>query len=227
MKITIYTINDCTFSQAEKDFLKKNTISFEEKNLETNRDFLTEMLKISDNFAGTPVTKVEKDGGEILVLKGFTESEFAKALDLPLAGASTADSGSTTPTPPMSQTPSAPPIQTKDQQINSTPDMTIESLSEPAVSTQTPSTQSQPVMPPTPQTPADTSPQKTAEPPVNPLETQEVGPISLDANTTTPTQTPQQIEEKPKHNEALNSVLQNLQTQVQSGAVSPTGAPKS
>ena len=181
MKITIYTINDCTFSQAEKDFLKKNTISFEEKNLETNRDFLTEMLKISDNFAGTPVTKVEKDGGEILVLKGFTESEFAKALDLPLAGASTADSGSTTPsssqtntsqsstpTPPMSQTPSAPPIQTKDQQINSTPDMTIESLSEPAVSTQTPSTQSQPVMPPTPQTPADTSPQKTAEPPVNP-----------------------------------------------------------
>jgi len=60
MKVTIYTINDCKFSQAEKDYLKTNNIAFEEKNVEQNRDFLTEMLGISENFAGTPVTKIDE-----------------------------------------------------------------------------------------------------------------------------------------------------------------------
>jgi len=89
MKVTIYTINDCKFSQAEKEYLKKNNIAFEEKNLETNRDFLTEMLSISDNFAGTPVTQIEKDDGTKVVLKGFTEKEFATELGLQSSGETT------------------------------------------------------------------------------------------------------------------------------------------
>ncbi|MDA1316834.1 MAG: glutaredoxin domain-containing protein [bacterium] len=80
MKVTIYTINDCKFSQAEKDYLKTNGIAFEEKNVEQNRDYLTEMLGISENFAGTPVTKIEKDDGTSMVLKGFTQEEFDKEL---------------------------------------------------------------------------------------------------------------------------------------------------
>ena len=80
MKITIYTINDCKFSQAEKQYLTSKNIQFEEKNLETNREYLTEMLNISNNFAGTPVTKIEKDDGTSVVLKGFTQSEFDTAL---------------------------------------------------------------------------------------------------------------------------------------------------
>lgn len=80
MKITIYTVNDCKFSQAERDYLKSKNLDFQEKNLETNRDFLTEMLSISDNFAGTPVTKIEKEDGQVVVLKGFTKEEFDKAL---------------------------------------------------------------------------------------------------------------------------------------------------
>ena len=83
MKVTIYTINECKFSQAEKDYLKTNNIAFEEKNVEQNRDFLTEMLGISENFAGTPVTKIEKDDGTSNVLKGFTREEFDKELGLP------------------------------------------------------------------------------------------------------------------------------------------------
>ncbi|MFA6532398.1 MAG: glutaredoxin family protein [Patescibacteria group bacterium] len=76
MKITVYTIKDCAFSKQEKEYLNTNKLVFEEKDLETNKDFLTEMLAISNNFAGTPVTRVEKDDGTIAVLKGFTKAEF-------------------------------------------------------------------------------------------------------------------------------------------------------
>lgn len=76
MKITLYTIKDCAFSKQEKEYLNTNKLVFEEKDLETNKDFLTEMLAISNNFAGTPVTRVEKDDGTIAVLKGFTKEEF-------------------------------------------------------------------------------------------------------------------------------------------------------
>lgn len=82
MKITVYTISDCKFSQQEKDYLKANSLSFEEKNLELNKDYLTEMLTVSNNFAGTPVTKIEKDSGETVVLKGFTKDEFDRELGL-------------------------------------------------------------------------------------------------------------------------------------------------
>ncbi len=82
MKITIYTITSCQFSKQEKDYLTAHQLSFEEKNLETNREFLTEMLTISNNFAGTPVTKIEKDDGQIAVLKGFTKEEFDKTLGI-------------------------------------------------------------------------------------------------------------------------------------------------
>lgn len=76
MKITVYTIKDCVFSKQEKEYLNLNKLVFEEKDLETNKDFLTEMLAISNNFAGTPVTRIEKDDGTITVLKGFTKEEF-------------------------------------------------------------------------------------------------------------------------------------------------------
>jgi glutaredoxin len=82
MKITIYTITDCAFSKQEKEYLSSHGLQFEEKNLETNREFLTEMLAVGSNFAGTPVTKIEKDDGQSIVLKGFTASEFDKALAL-------------------------------------------------------------------------------------------------------------------------------------------------
>jgi glutaredoxin len=82
MKITVYTISDCQFSKQEKEFLQKNNLPFEEKNLETNKDFLTEMLAVSNNFAGTPVTKIDKDDGTSVVLKGFTQAEFENELNI-------------------------------------------------------------------------------------------------------------------------------------------------
>lgn len=82
MKITVYTTSECQFSKQEKDYLAANSLTYEEKSLDSNKDFLTEMLAVSSNFAGTPVTRVEKDDGQIIVLKGFTKEEFDTALNL-------------------------------------------------------------------------------------------------------------------------------------------------
>lgn len=94
MKITIYTIKDCAFSKQEKEYLTANKLMFEEKDLEINKDFLTEMLAISNNFAGTPVTRVEKDDGTIAVLKGFTKEEFDTTFGLaPMPASPVAEAG--------------------------------------------------------------------------------------------------------------------------------------
>ncbi len=121
MKVTIYTVSDCKFSQEEKTYLQSNGIQFEEKNLESNRDYLTEMLQKSSNFAGTPVTEIVKDDGTTAVIKGFTQSEFDAALGM--SGATPAmqpaqDSTPVTqepqpetpitPTPPVVDEPAAP-----------------------------------------------------------------------------------------------------------------------
>lgn len=82
MKITVYTISDCQHSKQEKEYLAAHSLPFEEKNLETNKEYLTEMLAVSNNFAGTPVTKVEMDDGKVVVLKGYTKEEFDKTLGL-------------------------------------------------------------------------------------------------------------------------------------------------
>jgi len=106
MKITIYTIADCLFCKQEKEYLNSHSLPFEEKSLEANKEFLTEMLAVSNNFAGTPVTKIEKEDGQISVLKGFTKEEFDKVLGF--------EEKIVSPTKPetaqLAPTPSAPPI---------------------------------------------------------------------------------------------------------------------
>lgn len=80
MKITVYTITECQFSKQEKEYLQSHGVQFEEKNVSSNREFLTEMLAVGSNFAGTPVTKIDTDDGKTVVLKGFTKEEFDKTL---------------------------------------------------------------------------------------------------------------------------------------------------
>lgn len=80
MKITIYTVTECQFSQKLKAYLQEKNLQYEEKNLELNKEWLSEMLAVSNNFAGTPVAKIEKDDGTIVVLKGFTQEEFDATL---------------------------------------------------------------------------------------------------------------------------------------------------
>src|SRR3989338_3594330 len=95
MKVILYTTSDCMFSKQEKEYLASKHITFEEKNVQTNRYFLQEMLNVSNNFAGTPVTKVDKDDGQSVVLKGFTQSEFDNVF-----ASNVQQANSTIPVPP-------------------------------------------------------------------------------------------------------------------------------
>ncbi len=135
MKITVYTITDCEFSKQEKEYLKSHQLAFEEKNLETNKDFLTEMLAVSNNFAGTPVTKIEKDDGKIEVLKGFTKEEFDKTLGFGPAPQQPAQPAPASASSPTQTQPSVqPPPQQPDQptQPQPTPSQPQQPANQPA-----------------------------------------------------------------------------------------------
>lgn len=80
MKVTVYTIPNCPFCKQEKDYLTSKGVNFEEKDVQSSKENLTEMLNVSNKFAGVPFTVIEKDGGEKVMLKGFTQSEFDDAL---------------------------------------------------------------------------------------------------------------------------------------------------
>lgn len=236
MKITLYTINDCKFSQEEREYLKTNNLTFEEKNLETNRDFLTEMLAVSNNFAGTPVTKVEKDNGEVVVLKGFTKDEFDAIFgstpqpvisaqapvvqDTQVAGTSSAPPTSpqqaTTPPSPLPETG----VQASAEPAQQAP-IVVESLSGDSSLTSAPS-------PTSPMTPDPLSPQPSpVTMPVQPVSPTPQVPSTIPTMTVTPTSspttpqpipgptTPQSPPAPAPGQDPLNSVLQNLQSQVQ------------
>jgi len=155
MKITVYTVTDCQFSKAEKEYLQSHNLPYEEKNLEQNREWLTEMLAVSNNFAGTPVTKIEKDDGKIEVLKGFTQEEFDQVLGFKKQEAVAQASANVPVSPPSQPSPTQPPTPTP------TP---------PQPPTQTPSI----TQPPTPPPPTPSPTQPTTPPP--PAPTQEVNP---------------------------------------------------
>jgi glutaredoxin len=108
MKITVYTVTDCQFSKAEKEYLQSHNLPYEEKNLEQNREWLTEMLAVSNNFAGTPVTKIEKDDGKIEVLKGFTQEEFDQVLGFKKQEAVAQASANVPVSPPSQPSPTQP-----------------------------------------------------------------------------------------------------------------------
>jgi glutaredoxin len=221
MKIVIYTTNECKFSQQEKEFLKSKNLTFEEKNIETNSAFLTEMLSISGNFAGTPVTEITKDNGEKVVLKGFTVEDFNEFLNpAPVSSTETTASVAPVPTEQMAPAPF-----TSDQPVS-------EIVSEPA--------QVQPVVNPEPivtnfateppVAPVETIPQLNtttmpnvadvgvvdlsqsvaSEPDTVPLQEPIVTSAVTDSNQSVATvSTPSQ----PAVDSQLNSVLQNLQNQ--------------
>lgn len=155
MKIVIYTVADCKFSQSEKDYLKAKSLVYEEKDVEKDHAALEEMLKVGNNFAGTPVTQITTDDGKTTVLKGFTQEEFDQALNFaPAAPTSQPENAPTPPTiesPPavepltsvVVETPTAVPPQTEPTPPNPTP-----AMPEPL-----PTPPTEPSNPPTPMTP--------------------------------------------------------------------------
>lgn len=185
MKITVYTITDCKFSQAEKQYLQSKQVQFEEKNLEANREFLTEMLNISNNFAGTPVTKIEKDDGQIIVLKGFTQDEFDKAL--------TVDPNAVVK-----------PVVPEEKPLEAPVAQPVAAPAPPQDPFSAPAPQSAP-----PQNPMTQPPMPIAAPePVQPAP----APVAYQPPPAVDTTTVQPPAVNPADDQAMNSVLQNLQS---------------
>lgn len=169
MKITLYTISDCEFSKQEKDYLNLHKLPYEEKDLEKNKEYLTEMLAISNNFAGTPVTKIEKDGGLSVILKGFTKEEFDKELGLAPAPAQAA-------TPP----PAAKPQTVANTNQPTTTPPPPKPITQVPTPTPTPPPSPTPIPPPTPTIPPSPPAAPQTPPPTSPPQDQQLKSILND-----------------------------------------------
>ena len=111
--ITVYTIENCPFCKAEKEYLAKEGMQFAEKRVDTSEPDLKEMLELSDNFAGVPVTLV-KTGDRQRVIKGFTQADFEQelvALGMKQASAAPAPASNEPVAPTQEPAPVAPDLQ--------------------------------------------------------------------------------------------------------------------
>ena len=175
MKVTIYTVTECKFSKEEIEYLKTNKLEYTEKSLENNKDNLQEMLSVSNNFAGTPVTQIQKDDGQTIVLKGFTKQEFDKAL-----GIGEQSQAQTPDQPPPAQQPEPKPMaspQTPNEEVKVEPEVKPQEAQPAPVAeepkpevvspqpsqVEEPPKQAEPAVPltPAPQTPAPQTPVST------------------------------------------------------------------
>jgi len=128
MKITIYTIPDCSYCHQEKEYLTSKGLLFEEKDVQANKDFLSELLERSNKFAGVPFTMFE-DSGKTASLKGFTQSEFDETLaNLQSAGAGIAPKTDSPMTSQALSTPASMPKSTLVSTPVSTPQSTPPSM---------------------------------------------------------------------------------------------------
>lgn len=242
MKVTIYTINNCGFCAQEKEYLTSKSIPFEEKNIETRREYLSEMLEKSDKFAGVPFTLIEKDDGTIVKLKGFTKEEF----DGTFGQVGTATSS---------------PVQTMEAAVqapasNVVPETTVPEVTAPVAPVTAPpviekppvesppvveSPSSAPTPVPQPETPVvpDVSPTATVapEPILSPLtppslteartvpdgEPKETAPVPTTSNAVTETTAPEAAgDTPPSTNKELQGVLETLETLSKNQPVSQT-----
>jgi glutaredoxin len=227
MKITLYSISDCQFSKQEKDYLISHNLPFEEKNLEVNREYLTEMLAVSNNFAGTPVTRIEKDNGQVVVLKGFTLTDFDDTLgfaapQLPPATAAPAPAPAPQAVAPVAPivnpapAPQAPPVAVEPPQPVAPPPATVQQYVPPAPVAPEPVEYQPPVqeyVPPAPVAPEPVAfvPQQPAPAPV-----QDYMPPAPQS----PVQAP--VAQAP-NSDALNSILNDLQSKVGGYQQPPAG----
>lgn len=74
-KVTVYTSNTCGYCHLAKDFLKENSIEFEEKNVSTDTVARKELM--SKGFMGVPVIFVDEE-----VIQGFDKAKLTELLGL-------------------------------------------------------------------------------------------------------------------------------------------------
>lgn len=70
----VYTKNNCVYCKQVKTYLSENNISYEERNVEENEQYMAELEKME--VMSLPVTVI----GEYQIL-GLNKTRFQKALD--------------------------------------------------------------------------------------------------------------------------------------------------
>ena len=76
MKVRIYSTTHCPYCNMTKEFFKKNSVKYEEINVETDQKAAEEMIEKSGQM-GVPVIEVD---GQIIV--GFNRPALERALKL-------------------------------------------------------------------------------------------------------------------------------------------------
>jgi glutaredoxin len=78
--VIVYTQPTCGPCQEEKMWLTQQGIAFEDRDIRKNDAYFNEAINLGASM--TPVTLIEKENGERLVVHGFNKEELKKALDL-------------------------------------------------------------------------------------------------------------------------------------------------
>lgn len=78
--VIIYTQATCGPCQEEKMWLTQQQIGFEDRDIRKNEAYFQEAISLGASM--TPVTLIEKEDGEQIVIHGFDKEQLKKALDL-------------------------------------------------------------------------------------------------------------------------------------------------
>ncbi len=78
--VIVYTQTTCGPCQEEKMWLTQQGIAFEDRDIRKNDAHFTEAINLGASM--TPVTLIEKEDGERVVVHGFDKEALKKALDL-------------------------------------------------------------------------------------------------------------------------------------------------
>ncbi|MFH1749728.1 MAG: glutaredoxin family protein [bacterium] len=78
-KIKVFSTPTCPYCQIVKDFLAKNSIKFEDVNVDKDEKTAKELIDISGQM-GVPVTVFEKEDGEKQIIIGFDQAALEDAL---------------------------------------------------------------------------------------------------------------------------------------------------
>ncbi|MGG1573865.1 glutaredoxin family protein [Fictibacillus sp. NRS-1165] len=76
-RVIIYTQETCPPCFAQKEWLKSNNISFEERDIRKNPQYMNEIIGLG--ASATPVTVITKDGSQEVVM-GFNQDELQSIL---------------------------------------------------------------------------------------------------------------------------------------------------
>ncbi|CAM5796993.1 MULTISPECIES: glutaredoxin family protein [Brevibacillus] len=78
--VIIYTQKTCGPCQEEKMWLSQQNVAFEDRDIRENDAYFQEAIGLGASM--TPVTLIEKDSGDRIVIHGFDKEQLKKALDL-------------------------------------------------------------------------------------------------------------------------------------------------